>query len=123
MLLASLPPLACADSPGASVAADGIKDGTIAYALTTLRWATYLKPGTPVDCPDGVNQGPREQFAVLFPNNGQTRNLADTQLKRETQNWLPTTAADYFPFREPRGPHAIGLNLDGKIGPTDFTSP
>ena len=123
MLLASLPPLACADSPAASVAADGIKDGTIAYALTTLRWATYLKPGTPVDCPDGVNQGPREQFAVLFPNNGQTRNLADTQLKRETQNWLPTTAADYFPFREPRGPHAIGLNLDGKIGPNDFTSP
>jgi hypothetical protein len=118
-----LPGISCADSPQTAAASDGVKGGTIAYALTSLRWATYLKPDTPVDCPDGVNEGPREQFAALFPDDGSTRNLADTQLKREIQNWLPTTAPDYFPFREPRGPYAIGLNLDGKIGPNDFTSP
>lgn len=104
-------------------AADTLKGGTIAYALTSLKWATYLKPDTPVDCPDGVNDGPREQFSALFPGDGRGRELADTQLKREVQNWFPTTAPDYFPFREPGGTLAIGLNLDGKVGPKDFTSP
>ncbi len=123
VLAISLSKISHADSPAPTLASDGVNGGTIAYALTSLRWATYLKPGTPVDCPDGVNEGPREQFAALFPDDGRTRNLADTQLKREIQNWLPTTAPDYFPFREPRGPYAIGLNLDGKVGPNDFTSP
>ncbi len=123
LLVTFLPTMGHTASPESSPASDRVPGGTIAYALTSLRWATYLKPDAPVDCPDGVNEGPREQFAALFPDDGSTRNLADTQLKRETQNWLPTTAPDYFPFREPRGPHAIGLNLDGKIGPNDFTSP
>jgi hypothetical protein len=114
--------VASADSGPQPTAAFPVKNGTIAFALTSLRWATYLKPDAPVDCPDGVNQGPREQFAALFPNDGQTRTLADTQLKREVQNWFPTTAPDYFAFREPRGPHAIGLNLDGRNDPEDFTS-
>jgi hypothetical protein len=122
LLLTSFQP-ASADSSDGTVASSAPPGNTIAFALTTLRWATYLKPDAAVDCPDGVNDGPREQFTALFPDNGQVRTLADTQLKREVQNWFPTTAPDYFPFREPRGPHAIGLNLDGKIGPNDFTSP
>lgn len=114
--------VASADSGTQSPAAFAVKDGTIAFALTSLRWATYLKPDAQVDCPDGVNQGPREQFSALFPADGQTRTLADTQLKREVQNWFPTTAPDYFAFREPRGPNALGLNLDGRVDPGDFTS-
>lgn len=108
---------------GHSVKDDTVKSGTIAFALTSLRWATYLTPDGQVDCPDGVNSGPREQFAALFPDDGKPKALAETQLQREVQNWFPTTAPDYFEFREPRGPHAIGLNLDGKVGPEDFTSP
>lgn len=103
-------------------AARTVKDGSIAFALIGLRWATYLKPDAQVPCPDGVNEGPREQFKALFAD-GQSWTVADTQLKREVQNWFPTTATDYFPFREPGGPHAIGLNLDGKADPNDFTSP
>ncbi len=99
-----------------------LKDGTIAYALTSLRWATYLKPDARVDCPDGVNDGPREQFTALFPDDGRPRALAETQLRREIQNWFPTTRPDYFPFREPGGEQALGLDLDGKVGPEDFTS-
>jgi len=99
-----------------------LRDGTIAYAMTSLRWATYLKPDARVDCPDGVNDGPREQFAALFPDQGQPRALADTQLRREIQGWFPTTRPDYFPFREPGGTQALGLNLDGEVGPEDFTS-
>jgi len=99
-----------------------LRNGTIAYALTSLRWATYLKPDARVDCPDGVNDGPREQFTALFPDHGQPRALAETQLRREIQNWFPTTRPDYFPFREPGGEQALGLDLDGQVGPEDFTS-
>jgi len=111
------------DSASTLKGASTVKGGTIAFALTSLRWATYLTPDGQVDCPDGVNDGPREQFAALFPGDGKGRALADTQLQREVQNWFPTTAPDYFKFREPRGPHALGLNLDGKTDPEDFTSP
>ena len=100
-----------------------IRDGTIAYALTALRWATWVRSDTPVACPDGVNDGPREQFKALYPDDGHTRSLADTQLTREIENWFPTTAPDHFPFHEARGPVADGLNLDGKVGPNDFISP
>ena len=75
-----------------------------------------------MDCPDGVNDGPREQFAALFPDDGTPRRLAETQLRREIQNWFPTTRPDYFPFREPGGEQALGLDLDGRVGPEDFTS-
>src|SRR5262249_34966005 len=100
-----------------------LKDGTIAFALTGLRWATYLKSDTPVECPDGVNEGPREQFKALYPDDGTPRTVVDTQLKREIQYWFPTTAPDSFKFHEAGGPVAIGLNLDGRIGPNDFTGP
>jgi hypothetical protein len=100
-----------------------LRGGTIAYAVTGLRWATYLKPDARVDCPEGVNDGPREQFKALYPDNGTVRELADTQLQREIDSWFPTTAPDRFPFREPGGQVAIGMNLDGKVGPNDFTSP
>lgn len=113
LLLASLQPAQAAN----------LRDGTIAYALTSLRWATYLQPDGRVECPDGVNDGPREQFTALFPNDGPPRALADTQLRREIQNWFPTTRPDYFPFREPGGTQALGLDLDGQAGPEDFTSP
>jgi hypothetical protein len=96
--------------------------GTIAYVLTGLRWATYLKKETPVDCPDGVNPGPREQFKALYPEE-QPRTVLDTQLKRETEYWFPTTAPDRFHFHEAGGAVALGLNLDDKIGPNDFVSP
>jgi len=121
LLFASLH-AAHAETVSSLPSAQYLKDGTIAYAMTSLRWATYLKPDARVDCPDGVNDGPREQFAALFPDDGQPRELAQTQLQREIQNWFPTTRPDYFPFREPGGTQALGLNLDGKVDPEDFTS-
>ena len=100
-----------------------LRDGSIAYAVTSLRWATYVKPDEPVPCPHGVNDGPREQFSRLYPQDGGQRALADTQLRREIEVWFPTTAPDRFEFREASGPIALGLNLDGRTGPNDFTSP
>jgi len=96
--------------------------GTIAYVLTSLHWATYQKDAK-TECPQGMNLGPREEFKALFPEDGQKRTLIDTQVRREIDGWYPTTAAEPFPFRAAGGPIAIGMNLDGKIGPNDFTSP
>ena len=114
----------CAWPAGAaSSAAPPTENDTIAYALTAARWATYLDPNVPVSCPDGANKGPREQFTLLFPDEGKPRTVKDTQLKREIEYWFPTTAPDEFEFREAGGPIAEGLNLDGKDGPQDFVSP
>jgi hypothetical protein len=97
--------------------------GTIAYALTSLHWATYQKDAKR-ECPDGMNLGPREEFKALFPDVEHNKyTLLDTQLRREVDNWYPTTAPEPFAFHQAGGPIALGMNLDGKDGPHDFTSP
>lgn len=99
------------------------KDGTIAYVLTDLHWGVYESADGKTECPNGFNEGNREQFKALFPQDGQTRTLLDTQLRREIDGWYPTTAPDPFVFHDATGPTAYGMNLDGKVGPNDFTSP
>jgi hypothetical protein len=108
---------AAADSPGAP----GPK--SFGYVMTDEHWALYETPGAKQECPKGFNLGPREQFKVLFPDNGTERSVVDTQLAREAQVWFPSTAKESFEFLEAQGPIALGLNLDGKTGSHDFTSP
>ena len=96
---------------------------TIGYVLTDLYWAIYQSPDGKAECPKGYNDGPREQYAVLFPGDSRKRTVVDTQLKLETETWLPTPQPDSFPFREATGKLSFGLNLDGKVGPNDFTHP
>lgn len=112
---------------GTAVAADDNaafvpKDGRIGYVLTDLYWSMYQTPDAKSECPNGFNDGPREQYDVLFPN-AKKRTVVDTQLKQEIETWLPTTEPDRFPFHEAGGKHAYGLNLDGKVGAEDFTRP
>ena len=97
--------------------------GTIAYAWTNLQWANYQTDGGKAECPQGFNEGNREQFKKLYPEAGPKRTLLGTQLQWEIESWYPTLADDGFQFLEAHGPTALGLNLDGKIGPHDFTSP
>ena len=97
--------------------------GTIAYAWTNLQWAIYVTDGGKSECPEGFNEGNREQFKKLYPESGPQRALLDTQLHWEIASWYPTLADDGFRFLEARGPTALGLNLDGKVGPNDFTGP
>lgn len=98
-------------------------DGAIAYALTNLHWAIYQTDDGKSECPDGFNEGNREQFKQRFPENGAPRALVGTQLRWEIDSWYPTAQPDGFRFLEAQGPIALGLNLDGKAGPDDFTSP
>jgi hypothetical protein len=98
-------------------------NGTIAYVLTDRYWAVYENKDSKVDCPDGMNDGPREQFKKLFPNDGKKRTVMETQLAREGYQWHPTTAPEAFAFHEVQGKVSFGLNLDGKVGPNDFAGP
>ncbi len=103
--------------------------GKIAYALDSMHWAIYLPPGNAqndainkAECPDGFNPGPRTEFDKLYPDNGR-RTIVGTRLRYEAEVWNPTTASDGFAYHLGAGHIAQGLNLDGKIGPNDLTSP
>lgn len=102
-----------------------LRDRTIAYALTSLYWSVYQTPDAKEECPDGLNTwGPRETFKALFPQDkGQQWTEVESHLAREIAGWFPSDVPEKFPYMEAGGKIAIGLNLDGKIGPNDFTSP
>lgn len=96
---------------------------TIGYVLTDYHWAVYQTNDSKSECPNGFNDGPREQFKILFPNDGKQRTLLETQLARESAIWHPDLSAEPYAFKEATGKYAIGLNLDDKVGPNDFSSP
>ncbi len=115
-------------SAGAAIGAnDAAPPGrSIAYAFHDIKLAVYQTKDMKEECPNGVNtMGPREEFKALFPqDNGQKWKLTESQLKQEAEVWWPNLGkADDTPFIEAGGKIAIGLDLDGKTKPTDFTSP
>lgn len=126
---ATAPATAAPAAPATAVPASAAEpprpppDGTIAYVLTDLHWGVFESADGKTECPHGYNEGNREHFKTLFPQDGRQRTLLETQLRREVDSWYPTTAPEQFRFLEAGGPTAYGLNLDGKIGPRDFTSP
>ncbi|MDP5070216.1 MAG: hypothetical protein NWQ45_04890 [Congregibacter sp.] len=99
-----------------------LKDGRISYAMTDLFWAVYQTPDARQECPQGFNDGPREQFEQLYPKHT-TMTVKDTQLRQEIQTWLPDTNSDGFEFREAQGPYSWGLNLDDAVSSDDFEHP
>lgn len=96
---------------------------SIGFVLTHRKWAVYKTPDQKEECPHGLNVGEREHFKFLYPDDGTQRTLVDTQLKWEGNTWLPTTTPEPYPYREVEGKIGLGLNLDGRVGPNDFTSP
>lgn len=99
-----------------------LKDRRIGYVMTHKYWSVYETEGAKTECPQGFNDGPREQFKKLY-DDGKKRSIVEAQLKREGEQWHPTTATESFVFKEAQGNVSYGLNLDGKVGPEDFTSP
>ena len=117
-MLALAGSLLASTATGASAPAGG----NIAYVLTNMSWALQSTPQAS-ECPQGMNDGNREQFKKLFPEGAGPRTLLATQLRREIDGFHPTTAPDVLPFLEGQGPVAPGLDLDGVVGPEDFSSP
>ncbi len=98
------------------------QDGHIGYVLTYLYWSIYQSPDSKADCPKGYNIGPRGQFEALFPT-AKKHTVVESQLSQEVQTWHPNNKPETFPYYEPVGKLGRGLNLDGKIGPNDYTNP
>ncbi len=115
---------ALALSYGSAQAIEGespIKDRRIGYVTTQLHWTVYQTADGKAECPRGTSpNGPREIFKTLYPNLGP---VEKTQLAREALKMYPKDAPPAFEYYEPMGTTALGLNLDGKVGPKDFTTP
>lgn len=105
-----------------SVLAEAPANGTIGYVMTDLFWAVYQTPDGREECPKGFNDGPREEFAELFPDH-ESMTVEETQLRQEIETWHPGTYPNSLPFYEVEGEISWGLNLDGEVGPNDFTHP
>jgi hypothetical protein len=110
-------------APAADIGANALQNKTIGYVATDFHWAIYQTPSAKSECPNGLNEGPREQFSRLYPNHGKKHTLSETQLHLETETWFPSGAEDALPFHAATGRISYGLNLDGKVGANDFTSP
>jgi hypothetical protein len=116
---------------GASVAAEAVSPGEealknrgIAYVMTDNQWAVYQTPEAKEECPQGLSKwGPRERFKAMFPDDGTKRTLKETQIALEGSIWNPAPGPDKFEYVLAGGTISHGLNLDGKIGANDFTSP
>ncbi len=117
--------VASASAPAAAQTnkASAVPGRTIGYVMTHRKWAVYTTPDLKQVCPRGINDGQREHFKILYPDDGTVRTVVDTQLKWEGETWHPSVSPEPYPFREVEGKTGIGLNLDGKVGPKDFTSP
>lgn len=120
----SLTSAAAADGVDAALksASSPLKNGTIGYVLTGEYWAIHAKDAK-AECPNGFNEGPREQYEREFPKDGPKRTVLETELKREADIWFPSLEPDGFPYHLQVGTTAPGINLDGRIGPNDYTSP
>ncbi|HEY5757615.1 MAG TPA: hypothetical protein VIU34_17420 [Steroidobacter sp.] len=60
-----------------------LQNGVIGYVMTERVWAVYETKDGKEECPQGFNDGNREEFKKLFPEDGKQRSVVDTQLKRE----------------------------------------
>ncbi len=107
----------------AALSTGPIQNRSIGYVMTTEYKAIWDTPDGKKECPGGLNEGPREQFKILFPEKpGVKYPIVDTQLEREGDIWWPKKD-DRIPYQYAVGNTSIGLNLDDKVGPNDFTSP
>ena len=119
-----------ATAPAFAAGESGISGRSIGYVLTTRTYGIYEAKdatgnSTNAECPKGLYDfGPREQFAANFPQvDGKKWTLAETTIAREAEVWWPKDGPDKFPIQEIQGKISYGINLDGKVKPTDFTSP
>jgi len=100
-----------------------LADGRIGYVVFNRHWSLYQTGDGKAECPNGFNDGPREEFKKLYDSSARKLSVVDTQLQWEGNQWHPSTSKYRLPFHEVRSRISHGLNLDGKTGPEDFVSP
>jgi len=99
------------------------KDGKLGLALYWMHWSIYQTPEAKTECPTGMNVGSREELLMQFPDKNKVYTFEETALNREAATWYPDLVKYDLPFKEAQGKIAIGMNLDGRVGSNDFTSP
>lgn len=99
-----------------------LKDGRIGYVVTHRYWSLYETEGARTECPNGFNDGPREEFKKLY-DDGKQRSIEEAQLTWEGVQWHPQTNTYRLPFHEAQGRVSYGMNLDARVDPEDFLSP
>jgi hypothetical protein len=104
---------------------------TLGLVLTGIQLALYETPNGKQECPEGFNSSQRANYLAQFRD----EDAREAQQARygygygnrgpngENVFYTPTIVEDPLPFREIQGSTALGVNLDGKVGPNDFTSP
>lgn len=104
--------------------AEAPEGGRIGYVLTERHWAVYETEDAKAECPQGFNDGPREQYDELFPEDSKVeRTVVETRLMREGRQFHPATIEETFHFYDTQGGISYGLNLDGKVDADDLQSP
>ncbi|MGE3336062.1 MAG: hypothetical protein AB7I36_20700 [Rhodospirillaceae bacterium] len=115
---------ACLAAPvlAAETVTSPVQNRAIAYVMTSEYKAIWDTPDGKLECPNGINDGPREQFKVLYPDSKKWT-ILESQLERESQVWFPTMSQERTSFYESEAKIAFGLDLDGKTDANDYTDP
>ncbi len=115
----------CLSAP--AFAADGntspVAGRTIGYVMTSEYKAIWDTPDGKLECPQGINNGPREEFKILFPEDKKWT-ILESQLERESEVWFPTTTPqEKLPYYESAAKVAFGVDLNDKVDDNDYTDP
>ena len=100
-----------------------VVDRRIGYVMTSEYKAIWDSPDGKLECPNGINNGPREEFKILYPEDKKWTVL-ESQLERESEVWFPTTKPqERLPHYESVATIAFGIDLNDKIDANDYTDP
>lgn len=95
----------------------------IGYVMTSEYKAIWDSPDGKLECPQGINNGPREEFKILYPEEKKWT-ILESQLERESEVWFPkTTVQERLPYHEAVGKIAFGIDLNDNIDDNDYTDP
>jgi hypothetical protein len=106
---------------------------TIAFVLSYINFAMYETPDPKkAECPEGFNASAEANLLAAQERDPEKRKAWELKYgfgpgnygaNGLNMNWNWTSAEDPIPHKDARGPTALGINLDGRVGPNDFTSP
>jgi hypothetical protein len=86
--------IAMSGPAAADDASSAVVDRKIGYVVYDKHWDVYVTADKK-ECPTGFNDGPREIFKALFPQDkGRKWTLVEAQLAREGETWFPTMAPE-----------------------------
>ena len=125
LLTAALVAGTCLSAP--VFAADGtgspVPGRTIGYVMTSEYKAIWDTPDGKLECPQGINNGPREEFKILYTEDKKWT-ILESQLERESEVWYPTLKPqEKLPHYESIAKVAFGIDLNDKVDDNDYTDP